>query len=258
MEGKELIKKRFAHNLDGYDALSVVQRAVCKHVDELLGSILPSVEGHVALELGAGTGFFTEHLLRRFHDKSWTINDIVPETETYLEKVVAKSGYNNPITFVWGDAESIAFPANMSLLASASLFQWFDALDVFLKRVGTNIAKGGYVVFSSFGANNFFEIREASFGNKGILFPNYEKVMMWCREAGFEILHSDDYIHELVFPTVSDMIHYLRDTGVNGSSKGSWSRAEYNDFCTRYKESFSKDGGVTLSFNPIIFILRKI
>lgn len=258
MEGKELIKKRFAHNLDGYDALSVVQRAVCEHIDGLLASLVPSVEGNVAMELGAGTGFFTEHLLKRFPDKNWTINDIVPETEVYLGKVIAKSGYKDPVTFVWGDAENIVFPTGLSFLASASLFQWFDALDLFLKRVGTNIAKGGYVVFSSFGENNFFEIREASLGNKGILFPDYKEVKMWCCDAGFEVLHSDDYIHELVFPTVSDMIHYLRDTGVNGNSKGNWSRVEYNAFCNRYKESFSKDEGVKLSFNPILFILRKI
>lgn len=258
MEGKELIKKRFAHNLDGYDALSVVQRAVCERIDGVLDSLVPTVEGQVAMELGAGTGFFTEHLLRRFPDKNWTINDIVPETEAFLAKIVARSNCKEGVTYVWGDAENIVFPSGLSLLASASLFQWFDALDVFLKRVGTNLAKGGYVVFSSFGENNFFEIREASLGRKGIVFPDYTKVEGWCRDAGFEVVHSEEYTHELVFPTVSDMIHYLRDTGVNGHSQGSWSRADYNDFCNRYKESFSKEGGVTLSFNPIIFILRKI
>lgn len=257
MEGKELIKKRFAHNLDGYDALSVVQRSICEHIDELLGSLIPSVKGEVAMELGAGTGFFTEHLLRRFHEKNWTINDIVPETEHYLEKVVAKSGYKGTVNYVWGDAEQIAFPENMSLLASASLFQWFDALDLFLKRVGTNLAKGGCVVFSSFGKNNFFEIREASSGTKGIVFPDYEDVKAWCQEAGFEVLHSEEFIHELIFPSVRDMIRYLRDTGVNGNSNGSWNRADYNDFCMRYNGLYSKAEGVKLSFNPILFILKK-
>ncbi|MEG1553508.1 MAG: methyltransferase domain-containing protein [Rikenellaceae bacterium] len=242
MEGKELIKKRFAHNLDGYDALSVVQRSICEHIDELLEDFIPSIHDNgIAVELGAGTGFFTRHLLKRFSNTSWLINDIVPQTETYIEKVVAQSGYVGALTYRWGDAENIDFPSGISLLASASLFQWFYSLDEFLNRVGTNIAKGGYVVFSSFGEDNFFEIREASLCKKGIVFPSYQ-----------------DVIQKMMFHSVSDMLHYLKDTGVNGSSNGSWNRREYNDFCSRYNEMYSKEEGITLSFNPIIFILKKI
>lgn len=262
MEGKELIKKRFAHNLKGYDALSVVQRSICERIDELLGSYIPSLDKGTAMELGAGTGFLTNHLLRRFSSKNWVLNDIVPQTEAYLEKVIDENGYKGQITYAWGDAENISFPQDLSLLASASLFQWFDSLDLFLKRVGENIIKDGYVVFSSFGKDNFFEIKVSSLGRKGVCFPSYSQVHDWCVDAGFEVLYSEQYIQEMVFPSVSDMLHYLRDTGVNGNVKGSWNRAEYKQFCDRYKTIFADEddnsGSVKLSFNPTIFILKKI
>lgn len=253
MEGKELIKRRFGGNLEGYDRHSVVQRFVCERIDSLMERHVKDVPAGVFVELGAGTGFMTRYLVNRFPGARWLINDIVPSTETFLSPIIS----NRDAECVWCDAENMPLREDTALVVSASAFQWFERLDVFLKRIYKDILPGGYLIFSSFGEDNFYQIREASEGRKGIRFPSFAAVAEWVSSAGYEILHSESSHEDMWFGSVREMLEYMKHTGVNGTSDGRWSKSEYVSFCGNYENMFGECGKVKLTYNPFIIIARK-
>ncbi|MBE9487887.1 MAG: methyltransferase domain-containing protein [Bacteroidetes bacterium] len=257
MERKELIKRRFANGLVDYDSQSSVQRSVCEHLDELMKVHLPELNSNVAVELGAGTGFFTSYLIERYQKCEWYLNDIVEQVKPFLDDIINNVEPNLNVEYCWGDAEKLPLPENISLLASSSVFQWFDDFKSFLERVYPKISVGGYVVFSSFGEDNFFQIRSASNNEKGFKFPDFDVVAEWCKLAGFEIIKSEKYNEKIYFETPHEMLKYIKDTGVCGSSDGHWSRKQYFDFCKKYEISFKENNLVYLTYNPILFILKK-
>ena len=254
---KDLIKKRFASHLKEYDELSVTQRYICKKLaDKLLAvtSEYPDIKGN-AYEIGAGTGFLTKYILDNYSELNWYINDLVPETEGYINNIISQSKAKN-VSCVWGDAEQLRLIDDVSMLVSCSAMQWFNSIEKYLHNIYPSIAKGGWVAFSIFGLRNFLEVRESS-GGVGLEYPTLKEVEMWAEDCGFEVVFSEDYIQKIYFETPSDVLSYIKQSGMNGNSSQKWTKNDYMNFSNYYTEHFSDNGHVTLTFNPMEFILRK-
>ncbi len=111
---KELILRRFETSFDGYNKYADVQRRICAR----LGELVPKHEVMRGLELGAGTGFLTEYLLRRWPHAEWLVNDLSTEAKRFLEPLAPTAKW------LWGDAEAIPYPSGLDIIASASTAQW--------------------------------------------------------------------------------------------------------------------------------------
>ena len=255
---KNLIKKRFASHLKEYDELSVVQRDICKKLaDKLLAitSEYPDMKGN-GYEIGAGTGFLTKYILDNYSELKWYINDLVPETEDYINNIISNSNAKN-VRCIWGDAEKLKLIGDVSLLVSSSAMQWFNSIERYLHNIYPAIANGGWVAFSIFGLRNFLEVRESS-GGIGLEYPTLKEVEVWAESCGFEVIFSEDYIQKIYFETPSDVLSYIKQSGMNGNSSQKWTKSDYEDFSNYYTEHFSDNGRIPLTFNPMQFILRKI
>ena len=256
---KILIRKRFSRHLAGYDRLACVQRTIC---DRLAGKLAETQrEGNeppatgTGAELGAGTGFLTTRLFEYFPGVQWYVNDLVPETETYIEKIRERFPESR-VAYLWGDAETIGLPDKLTLLLSASAMQWFESPETFIRKAYGKIAPGGWFAFSLYGEANFREIREASEG-LGLTHTPFMTVAGWCRDAGFEIVHGEEYRETMIFDTPADVLRHVKETGVNGDSRSRWTRSDLERFCGRYRDRFSAEGGVTLTYHPLLLICRK-
>lgn len=254
---KELIKKRFAMHLKEYNELSIVQRDICKKLSDRLLAItsthaLPKGNGY---EIGAGTGFLTHHILNNYPDIRWYINDLVPETENFIINVVAESKNKN-VVYICEDAENLRLIGNVSLLVSSSAIQWFNSIETYLENIYPSIANGGLVAFSIFGKRNFIQVRESS-GGIGLDYPTLQEVEMWAERCGFTVVESEDYTQTIYFETPSDVLSYIKQSGVNGNSSQKWTKSDYERFCEQYINHFAQDGKVPLTFNPLQLILKK-
>ena len=151
---KQLLKSRFSARLRDYDSLAVVQDAICGQLAEMTGrNCTRPVDS--ALEIGSGTGFLTRRMLELYPHALWTINDLVEQSADFLEPYAA----GHDVRYLWGDAETIALPDRLDLIASASAVQWFDDLPRFARKAGNLLETGGYIVLSTFGPENFREIK---------------------------------------------------------------------------------------------------
>ena len=128
---KQLLKSRFSARLRDYDSLAVVQDAICGQLAEMAGrNCTRPVDS--ALEIGSGTGFLTRRMLDLFPRALWTINDLVEQSAGFLEPYAT----GHDVRYLWGDAETIALPDRLDLIASASAVQWFDDRPCFARKAG--------------------------------------------------------------------------------------------------------------------------
>lgn len=254
---KELIKKRFAKHLEQYNIQSTVQLDICNRMGGLFDLHIDKdfVANKTGYEIGAGTGFLTKILLNKYPKTQWVINDIVEQTKTYLNNIIVSSEASGTQISIC-DAENSAINNQFSIVASASSVQWFDSLEQYIKKISNHIVDGGYFAFSTFGANNFIQI--STLTESVITYHSIEQICRWARENGFETLFCEQYNTDMRFDSPYEVVRYIKETGLNANSKKKWSRTEFEEFCNQYTKKYSNDGTVSLTFNPMIFIFKKI
>ena len=248
---KQLLKKRFAATFRQYDSLAVVQQEICGQLDEMIGRICPGRIGR-AMEVGCGTGFLTHYLLRRYPDAEWIVNDLIEESEIYLRPYA--SGHY--VEYLWGDAELLPLPGELDMIASASAVQWFDNLPLFIDRAVGSLCCGGYFAFTTFGTDNFREIRATT--GEGLHYYTSEQLQELLTAAGYGIVETLEYTRHLPFDTPADVLRHIKATGVNSIRTARWGKQQLMDFETAYREHFSMpDGRVALTYHPILVLAQK-
>ncbi|MEG1648910.1 MAG: methyltransferase domain-containing protein, partial [Rikenellaceae bacterium] len=231
MIDKKLIEHRFATHFATYNNHAKVQEEICvrlsSHIKEC--HIAPKT----ALEIGAGTGFLTKHLLTAFPTCLWYLNDLTPKAHTYLEKIRIETGAT--AQYMFGDAENMHFSEQIDLITSASTIQWFDNIELFLNNL--NQKSGSKLAISTFSTKNFNEIAKAT-QTEGLTYPSSLQLQQWLTTSGYTIDIIETYITVLNFDSPIEVLRHLKYTGVNAIKAVQWSKRELENFTARYNKYF--------------------
>jgi malonyl-CoA O-methyltransferase len=247
---KELIRRRFEANFQRYHRLALVQRKICAELGEMAAGLCGAQDVAAGLELGVGTGFLTEHLMSTYPGARWTLNDISAAAETFVAKYA-----NGNTAYLWGDAEEIAFPGGLDMIAAASTVQWFGDLPAFAAKAARATRPGGWLLLSTFGPLNFREIRSTT--GEGLDYYTLDELREIFEQAGYRIHSLAEYTCTLDFDTPIDVLHHIRATGVNSLSKARWGRGRLAAFEKDYRERFSNGRAVTLTYHPQLMVAQK-
>lgn len=260
---KELILRRFGASFGDYDKRADVQRDICeklaKQLDEVLLADAVNTMQHCirvapilrddyqpkirkSLEIGAGTGFLTKRMVERWPHAEWFINDLSPESEHFIAPIFYCDDDSGPPppTFIWGDAESVEFPASLDLIASASTVQWFADMPAFVAKAAAALNSGGVLALSSFGPENFREIRAAA--ATGLDYLTLAQLTALIEDSGLRIMHADEWTQTLDFDTPRDVLRYIKTLGLNALSP------------KNYIKGFDS---TRLTYHPLIVIAKK-
>lgn len=249
---KQLVRQRFGRNLATYHEQAVVQRDIADTLASALLAACPALHIRRAMEIGIGTGFLTRHLLTACPEAEWYLNDITPEAFRWIDEL----GHPGAIHYHPGDAETIPYPENIDLIATSSAVQWFDDIPTFLAKAHAALTPGGILAVSTFGPENFVEIRRIL--NRGLEYPTLETFRQWASQTGYRILHAHDWTHRLTLGTPLDVLRHIKKTGVNGTQTETWNRCTLADFHTSYHTRYADpEGNVPISYHPIVLILQK-
>lgn len=267
---KQLIIERFSKAITTYPREANVQRQIADKMIRLLTEYIPSPCSKV-IEFGCGTGVYSRMLLQSLRPDELLLNDLCPDMKYCCEDLLSKK----QVSFLPGDAETIPFPAESSLITSCSALQWFESPENFFERCNALLNAQGYFAFSTFGKENMKEIRKLT-GN-GLPYRS-RKELETALSPHFDILYSEEELIPLSFEDPMKVLYHLKQTGVNGlslqpsSAKGKqgnlspqennvsqplWTRRDLQQFCDRYTQEFNQGTSVSLTYHPIYIIAKK-
>ncbi|PCI03710.1 MAG: malonyl-[acyl-carrier protein] O-methyltransferase BioC [Flavobacteriaceae bacterium] len=250
---KQLVKKCFNKNFETYHEKAVVQQEIALKLTEMLSDLGVKSINNV-LEVGCGTGFLTQHMLIDIGVSHYYLNDLAEVA--YSENVaLLNASKEQEFVYVPGDAEKISFPKNMDAVVSTSAIQWFNELPRFFEKVNTALNKEGLFAFSTFGTDNFKEIKEVS--NIGLSYKSLCELEQLLSPS-FEILEATEWLVEKEFLNPIEVLRHMKLTGVTGLKKSFFGKEKLQAFIKTYQERFSNvDLSVNLTYNPIIIIAKK-
>jgi len=243
---KEKVQKGFVKSITTYRKHAIVQEAIASRLIAEMRWRCP-VHHPSVLEIGCGPAVLTEKYFQFFDADSYLANDIVGEYAPVLEAL------NPKIQFMAGDIEASELPQELDLILSGSTFQWFNNLDAFLKKCHAALSKTGFLAFSSFGPENYREIRSVEGSGLNYLsFGEHQKLL----EKYFDIVWCEKEIITRHFTEPIEVLHHMKRTGVNGLPGKVWTKTDLKKFEERYKDLYGTELGVPLSYQPIYFIAK--
>lgn len=206
------------------------------------------------LEIGCGSGVLTERFFKNFQADRFYANDLVEDCEDMASEI-ARQYSPEHVSFIGGDIERIAteLPVNLDLIVSNATFQWLDDPESFLSELNTHMTPGGIMAFSTFGPQNFMEIRHLT--GKSLTYLSCSELRTLL-EKQFQVITCSEECLQLLFGSPRRVLTHLRLTGVNGVSKQAWTKSDLKTFERRYREEFGQNGEVPLTYHPIICLVK--
>ena len=152
------VARAFAAARD-YDGQARVQRAVAEQLAaRIAGLDLPSFPR--ILEIGCGTGFLTEALLRHGIGGEWLVTDLAADMVARCRERVGDAP-NRRFAVLDGEYGVPEGGLGFDLICSSLAMQWFDDLESGLTRLLGWLAPGGHCLFTTLAEGSFAEWRGA-------------------------------------------------------------------------------------------------
>ncbi len=247
---KVLLKQRFESATNSYDAHATVQQSMACKLVELSRKYLPGDQLKV-LEIGCGTGLLTRQIIRNFHISDYVVNDLVDNVKHNIETIL-KNKVDHP-SFIAGDAELQMFPGLMSSIWSGATIQWVTDLTAFFARMSALLIPNGFMVLSSFGPNNYAEIKAIT--GRGIDYPSNDQVIHFASDH-FELVTMHEWQEQLWFKSPREILMHMRNTGVNGVSRCGWNKGSLKNFTDAYHQ-FAQFDRFPMTYHPYLMIFKK-
>jgi len=247
-----LIVDRFSKAQATYDANALAQREIAYRLSELITGAIPSgCSPRSMLEIGCGTGLLTRTLLSHFAFETVHLNDISDAFVPLFSDLNERYDYR----FCAEDAEKAEFAGTYDLITSSSVFQWFDDVPAFLRKVKQHLSPGGLFTFSTFGQENVREVKALT-GNGLVYFSQKEWIEMLS--VHFELLKAEEGSIEIRLDTPKEVLKHLKQTGVNvfKHEKTIWTPSKMSWFDAAYRSHFSVGEQVKLTYHPLYFVVK--
>lgn len=141
----------------GYDHQARIQAQVAKKLAQNLHAIDPHapISG---LELGCGTGFLSQLILKQLPKSRWLFTDIAPAMiQRARENLHLAPGAKK--NFLVMDAECPSLRSSFDVIAASLVFQWFRQPGISMPSLFRLLAPQGRLLFATLGPDTFQEWR---------------------------------------------------------------------------------------------------
>jgi len=221
--GGQLDKRRVASSFSRaapqYDSVARLQRAVG---DELLHQLreLESIPGQRLLDLGSGTGYFTERLAQRLAPEQILGLDLAEGMLQFSRRERAPGP-----AWLCADAEQLPLAdASIDLVFSSLSFQWCEQLPKALAEVRRVLRPGGQLVFSTLGPRTLWELKSAWQAVDGYVHVNrfmpQHSVHQALEAAGLEPLSWRREERVLRYRRLVELTRELKALGAHNVNRG--------------------------------------
>lgn len=245
------VRRSFSRAAATYQRQARIQDYAAGRLDELFGRVCGDMRLERVLEIGAGSGLLTRRILSRAPEAVYTVNDITDSFSGDYRRWGCR-----PLI---GDAQRVEFPAGQDAVVSSSCLQWMRDLPALFDKVRRSLRSGGVFCFSSFGPDNFSQVRALT--GAGLDYFPVEQLVRMLERAGFSVPEAFSGRDTLCFESAHAMLRYFSDTGVNALERSPrvWTPGRLADFERRYRMRYAPaDAPLPLTVDYLWVAARKI
>tara|TARA_R110001583_G_scaffold112917_2_gene263065 strand:- start:16939 stop:17736 length:798 start_codon:yes stop_codon:yes gene_type:complete len=155
---KQAVAMSFSKAAKHYDQFAQLQRDIGEVLLNKIHLVETSQESvKKIVDLGCGTGFFTEKLSHQFSNSSITCFDL---SEAMLKQVEKRKVKN--VNFQQGDIDALTFDKNsIDLIYSNLVVQWSNDLENCLRQIHSSLKQGGRCYLSTLMNGTLEELTQA-------------------------------------------------------------------------------------------------
>ncbi|RAP77280.1 malonyl-ACP O-methyltransferase BioC [Paenibacillus montanisoli] len=252
-----------------YDTHALIQRAMAEWLSETIEDRGP--DQLEILEIGCGTGQFTELLIQRCPSSSILAMDMAPEMlEAAKKRLKATSDGQVPsVRFIQDDIESWIDnvpAASFDLIVSNACLQWLNNPMATLCGLKRLLRPRGRLMFTTFGDRTFRELH-LSFHDAYLLqglSPQRHTLRMqsmrqweaWLSDCGFSDIRCNQSVQVKSYPTVRNFLHSVKAVGASASAANPpryFLRRLFRDMYNIYEENYHLTDGIAVTYDLLRF-----
>jgi len=211
---KNKVRQSFASAANSYDELASLQRNVGLKLMQYFSEI--SSADHV-LDIGCGTGFLTQQLVKQTGIKQITALDIA---YSMVQRTRSKLQHIENVHYLCADAEYIpVMNDSVDSIISNLALQWCQNLTAVFRGFNSALKAEGQLLFSTFGPQTLWELKKAwsevddySHVNEFYSAPELE---MFLQQAGFKNIRCESLNYQSEYQTVKELMRELKGIGAH-------------------------------------------
>ncbi len=234
-----------------YDDGGCLHREFARKLSTLLPASMPAS----ILEIGCGSGFFTEYLAAKYSGSRISGVDCSEEMLTLSRNKL--KDYGN-VDWLCADARRCCFDRRFDLITSCSALQWMQPLQPFFRKLHAQQPAGGRFIFSLMVEGTLAELRSAraqAAPGKAYLqtLPTAESTAGALAAAGYRLIRQECETRKARFESAGEAVSFIKAMGFTGrplsSGSGSLTRSELLRLMELYDRQWrTDDEGVPVSF----------
>jgi len=218
---KMKVAKSFSKAANTYDTMAQLQRDVG---DQLFDQhLVPSAivdEVQTIVDLGCGTGWFTERLQAQFSGRDIVGLDLAEGMLRYAREHKASQAH-----WLCGDAESLPLSSNsVDLMFSSLAIQWCENTAALFAEIKRVLKPGGKFYFSTLGPKTLYELRSAWRGVDGDVHVNRfypeETIRASVASASLDLLDWAREERVLYYSELKHLTNELKGIGAHNVNQG--------------------------------------
>ena len=224
---KQRVAKSFSRAAKSYDSVARLQRQVGQHLLSFLPDciLLNQMLSSQILDLGCGTGYFTELLANKYLSGKSGNPELIGADLAEGMLAFANTKCNASVTWLCGDAESLPLADNsVDLIFSNLAFQWCEKLPILAAEITRVLKPGGTLAFTSLGSKTLCELRESWAEVDDYVHVNHfmpaESWRQAFSQAGLDTQHFDVDHCQLDYRDLRHLTDELKGLGAHNVNSG--------------------------------------
>lgn len=216
------IVESFAKAATTYDTYADVQLLAAGRLAAYMEANTRDLVPGSILEVGCGTGLFSQKVIDLFANREFRITDLCPEMlDRCRSRLTNSTPRGNNVTFAVQDASAAEYYGTHAMIVAAFALQWIEQLDSCLDSLVARLAEGGKLFFSVPAEGSFGEwksvCKRAGVTYTGNPLPEPSALREFARSHGLRLsLYEESF--RISHKSLHSFLQSLKSLGANTST----------------------------------------